>query len=584
MNKLLKKIYTSKAQAVVELAIFGAILIFVIGSIVRQAMGFAYQQNQILKAMRVAMSASYKSSQAGNASRNSANVIYVEDRLTAHSAKYGAIDRTPYILGGRASHTKQLFLPVESGEYANLQRSDIYINGVHIPLLSQNFKRVCLTHTKGECASLAACAPAGRGCKWAGPYDGFTKVWEPNCVGGCVATNALPKGCDCSTASSCQHLVNPCDKDAYGNLIDPTCVDGVVCAECTAHVIGCVEFRTTAINVPACRLSPAKCPVLPAWCDDTIPCSPNNLPAEKRFDLDRDGIADSTGGTIVVGSGISDVNRSGNYPTWKEFSWQWYKVMNYDEVYAQGQDIGAGATFDSYGRQLTYSSMASLMTGEGFIWQDPAHPSDENAVQAKNIFIDVDGDLKRERIVGVSHENGSPIPTTIMVIDNQDGDMDYTYNTRDYLNYKNNPLNPLYKPKSEITQDVKMYTFVNEGTYLLIEEGKLFGNGRQYVRQTQKKDQIDLIERRIQLANDTGRFCSGGVPRSRVDGMANPVEACNNCFSSANIAKTCMDTGDLSANPPRHPSIFVRSRIENKRGRRWVTDTSADQYIDVQTQ
>ena len=36
------------AQTIIELAVFGAIIIFVIGVIIRQAVGHHYQQNQAL--------------------------------------------------------------------------------------------------------------------------------------------------------------------------------------------------------------------------------------------------------------------------------------------------------------------------------------------------------------------------------------------------------------------------------------------------------------------------------------------------------------------------------------------------------
>ena len=50
------------AQAATELAVFGAILIFILGTIVRTAVGNSYTQNQNFKAMRMAMMASWQSS------------------------------------------------------------------------------------------------------------------------------------------------------------------------------------------------------------------------------------------------------------------------------------------------------------------------------------------------------------------------------------------------------------------------------------------------------------------------------------------------------------------------------------------
>jgi len=37
----------------------------------------------------------------------------------------------------------------------------------------------------------------------------------------------------------------------------------------------------------------------------------------------------------------------------------------------------------------------------------------------------------------------------------------------------------------------------------------------------------------------------------------------------------------MTANPPRRPRIFVRSRILDKHGRRWATNLDDDPYIDI---
>src|SRR5689334_15825537 len=76
-------------QAAVELAIFGAILIFILGAIVRSAVSSGYAQNQNFTAMRMAMLASWQGTEANpgagavqNVARNNASVIFVEDRLS----------------------------------------------------------------------------------------------------------------------------------------------------------------------------------------------------------------------------------------------------------------------------------------------------------------------------------------------------------------------------------------------------------------------------------------------------------------------------------------------------------------------
>jgi len=129
-----------KAQTAMELAVFGAILIFVVGAIVRQALSAGYMQNQQLRAMRQAMTTSYRYSTglagggggSGDASHQTASVLFVEDRLTAESAKYAAIDRTPYVASAAATYSRNLFLPVDAGEDYNLPIYDIFINGKRV--------------------------------------------------------------------------------------------------------------------------------------------------------------------------------------------------------------------------------------------------------------------------------------------------------------------------------------------------------------------------------------------------------------------------------------------------------------------
>ena len=135
----------------------------------------------------------------------------------------------------------------------------------------------------------------------------------------------------------------------------------------------------------------------------------------------------------------------------------------------------------------------------------------------------------------------------------QDGDIDSTRDDTDP------------PPAPGLLDDAQMFSYTREGTYLRIEEGQLFNpaDGR-FVRNTTSKDHYDVIQRIFRVSIDTGRFCSaGGAPHGSVDGLTNPVEACNNCFSAANVEQTCMD--------PAARLIYIRSRISNLGGRRWVT-------------
>jgi len=135
---------SQKAQTAIELAVFGAILIFVIGMIVRQTLGTSYAYNIHLKAMRLAMLTSFRYSEGlaghsgyfkrGVASRNTASILILEDRLSVDSGKYATIDRTPLFASASATHSRHLFMSMDPGEFENIPTTDFYVNGKHFPL------------------------------------------------------------------------------------------------------------------------------------------------------------------------------------------------------------------------------------------------------------------------------------------------------------------------------------------------------------------------------------------------------------------------------------------------------------------
>jgi len=550
-----------KAQTAMELAVFGAILIFVVGAIVRQALSAGYMQNQQLRAMRQAMTTSYRYSTglagggggSGDASHQTASVLFVEDRLTAESAKYAAIDRTPYVASAAATYSRNLFLPVDAGEDFNLPVSDIFINGKHFPLTTARFKRVHLVDM-GLCSD--NCDPTCTDCS-----GGSTELyqipdpaveWEPNCL---EQTGPCASMCVRQDCTSCCTDCSPTSTQTF------------------ARTLGCAKLYDVVYNHPG----------FTEWCNhdggpslrscDPV-CPPSapgvgvpgcNLSADERFDLDRDGATD------VPGAERGD------------FSWQWYLVMGWDA----GFELPGGV--DALGNPIPNPVQASLLRGEGIVLEpssckrnckSPRHPSVD--VGDRNSFGDLD--LKRESIM-VNTKERDPLPpnangvdqTTgiikqFWVMDRQDGDLDLTRGDSD----------PGLDPG--LQKDVKMYSFVRDsgvdGTYFRVEEGRLYaasGDTSQYIRTAQKKDQIDLIERVVQLSNDTGRFCTdteavNNDPGVWPAGLSNPVEACGNCFGAGNIQRTCMDKN--------FKVIIVRSRVADRRGRKWITPTGGDETVD----
>ena len=460
---------SEKAQTAMELAVFGAVLIFMISVIVRQALSAGYQQNQALRALRYAMSLSYKHSEGlegtcqilngtecdkGDASHNVTSAVIVEDRLTANSGKYGPIDRVPLITQASATDSRNLFMPFEAGEAWNLPMIDMFIDGQHFPLIAAVLKTVNLDQFEAD-----------------GTTPNPAVKWDPNCV------------------------TYQCNQ------------------------IGCASLYAIVPNHPK----------IPEWCA-VDPCP--GLSADKRFDLKRDG------GSVEVPPALRT-----------RFSWQWFLVQAYD---------------------LDKKGAGTLNTGEGI-----------SIKNNKNLSVDVDNDLKEERVMSVTSDSAGVIHS-MQVLDFQDGDIDTTFNKDSDCK----PPAPCVEPG--LQKDLQMYTFLQDssergrGTYLQIDEGKLFGPGKQFVRTSSKKEQADLIQRVLQLSNDTGRFCNNGAPTppgDKINGFEwqppsypNPVEACNDCFSQANIDRTCMNVAAKV--------IFIRSRILERSGRKWITDESADRRIN----
>ena len=587
-----------RAQTAMELAVFGAILIFVVGVIVRQALSSAYMQNQNLRAMRQAMTTSYQYSMAQmgaerQASRRSATILFIEDRLTAESGRHAAADRTPYVTGGSASYSKTLFYPLDAGETLNLPIYDVFINGKHFSFTTSGFRNVELAKS---CAGVSPCPPECNLDCGSGPPSTDTYVvgtapcalafpCPAACLGDCSDTSTgvypvtapcagldpCPAACgSCSAGESVQFYpgnlscagISPCPAACLGNCSDTStgvypvdwendcaavnyvksgpCQSGCEQPDCCTEpwcglianqfgggascgqvyiafnpprVTGCAKLYGITYNHPG----------FAEWCSGLGACPGGNLTADERFDLDRDGTTD-----VPVG----------DRPT---FAWQWYEITGWNAR----SDLASATSLRMH-------------------------------IDSSHVNVDVDRDLKLESVFG-SDENGrtewlvtaagvdnhTGVITSLQVLDNQAGDLDMTRGDSDT------------GPAPGLQKNARMYSFVN-GSYLLLEEGQLYApdTGR-YIRTAQKKDQVDIIERTFQLSNNTGRFCSGNTPNA--DGnlwsdMPNSVEACENCYSSANVQRTCIDRV--------RKVILVRSRIQDLRGRKWVTNTGGDDNVD----
>ncbi len=171
-----------------------------------------------------------------------------------------------------------------------------------------------------------------------------------------------------------------------------------------------------------------------------------------------------------------------------------------------------------------------------------------DAANANYPLYDMDYDKQEETLYTISASPKGVI-TAATVFDFQDGDLNLSADT--LVNNRSPGLQT----------DMAMYTKTNPGTYLSVKEGKLYNSETgTFVRSVGFRDQAEIVQRLVQLSNDTGRLCKSGAPVA-------PVEACGECFSTANIKLTCFE--------PTSKRLIVRSRLLDKSGHKWKTDVES---------
>jgi hypothetical protein len=562
------------AQAAVELAVFGAIVIFILGTIVRSAAGNGFSQSESFKAMRMALLASWQGAKSvtgagalANTSRNSASILFVEDRLSPDAGKYGDLDRTPLVSSGSGTFSYNLYYAWQQGQSTAdlVPIMDIYVNGVHIPLTTAAFTTKTITRPqvcpqqKGSCY-YNQCERNRR--EWAGgnvTVSQFYNIIPPTTLNGSTGAtivadatailNKLAQLGNVTLLGSQGATVNsPTISNAFVNWLAATYDNNnVTTAQGQANQVQSILqnnqtqyklFYTMAVN--GSQAKPLFLTTAPGSCSGT-----NNALCSSLT------VLDAKGNLYTNASGYMqyDLLRLGNYtfplnypsatypavstkfpvggPLRKYVSWQWAATPGTDAT-----SIGLDASSNQYPQ------------------------------------YDIDGRLKPVTIYAINQNpNGTP---TVTYEDFQGGDIDGGWDANSCT------------PKPGLLPSSQIFTFTQNGTHLKIMEGKLYNpETNQFVRSVNSRDTIDLIQRMFQLSNNTGRFCNGATRLATVanDGVTpNPVEVCippgagSNCFSSEqNIKSICFDENDNM--------LFVRSRLQDTRGRFWVTNTNGQYKV-----
>jgi hypothetical protein len=640
------KIGQNKAQAAVELAVFGAILIFLLGTIIRTAVGNSYEQDENFKAMRMAMLESWTGSQHSNTAHNTSQVLIIEDRLSPDSSKYGDLDRNPMITMGGGTFSYEMFYPVDDNEEGTNQPiMDIYINGQHFPFAEGAFVTKTLTPPTS--------CPMGSSGPFGPPPVTAAQCYQNQClrqqkewVGGIVTENEFqtptvsdptvitgscgPVVNNTPTAAqrACQQTNNACE--IFTDLSKAGVISGVATSPtiefCSSNETGSVSL-TTILPANEADLSTD---TSHSWANfiqyyknsqyfSGYAAGNAKIYLQKILDILRaDNYKYPLFYTMVANPGdkggndfspvpptctapscvnqaltqnLQTFDYTNNFGYWNSgvhSGDMMYDLMR-NKVYAPSGgalDALAVESPSQFGPTVSDCSGNGVTSLRCFIawqWAATAGTSADsiglNTDNKQFPSYDVDGRLQEVIIHGLSYDQtGSAV--TVTYEDPSAGDIDAAWGSTSC------------GPKPGLGKNSQIFTFTKNGTYLEIREGKLYnpesigapGAGT-VVRSVNKRDSIDLIQRSIQLSNNTGRFCTKGPTPMLCSGpscaVPNPVEACVdgntcNCFvgdndpltsaCGATLKKTCYDTGQNI--------IFVRSRLEDRRGNFWITNAT----------
>ena len=127
------------AQSMVEVGIFGSVIIFLVAALVKNVVTTSFSQQYALRTMREALTIAQNKRDAGKDPigdpvlvQKPYNLTIIEDRLFPGVTKYGVTERTPYITSTNAVFSKDLF----GQPYDLVNAPGSYGNRVDVPVLN----------------------------------------------------------------------------------------------------------------------------------------------------------------------------------------------------------------------------------------------------------------------------------------------------------------------------------------------------------------------------------------------------------------------------------------------------------------
>lgn len=487
-----------KAQTMIELAVFGAVLFFLIGGIASNYISGSQQQQAQLQALRKALLSSYQSGQAGKTERVAASTLVFEDRLTGEGGKYATMERQPVVMGGSGLLSIQAMQPGIFNEPNSSPLMDLVVNG-----------KAFQFRTNAYVQYVIALKP-----------DNTVQIIQVKAV----ADDQLP-------VVSTIPAMGTCSGGAYN-----ACASNSNCG----HGTTCVK---TPVDIPKTQTEFMKDAVTSCLTTGSAGDPVQNCNAgtpEQRARLAREWLL---------------------YPNANGDPLFFYHMMSNDPLFHQSAGRTPIPGIDELNllrdgdSSHVFPSSSTLEPAWKWAWDSltaAIDKIDEN--EGSYPAYDVDGDLDEENVFQAEDVTSvycaSGACRNAYRVGVQDSSLADVDPSKDASDFTDPAQAPGMRQETQIKSEVSAETEVKEGW--------IFSDSLPYNISKATKKQSDMIERIYQMnvnMNDPAGFIALN---------SSVIEAANNCTSAANETKTCFDTNTKT--------LYIRSRLSNQRGHKWVTN------------
>ncbi|MDD3374217.1 MAG: hypothetical protein PHY73_00645 [Candidatus Omnitrophica bacterium] len=524
MILICRKLKNKKAQSILELAIYGGLVLMFLGVVIRYAMSFADSSNAQFGAMHKALELSGRSlsetgSVDGSVSRSHASVLWINDKPTLEGgAKYGSSSSTPSMASGGGTFSNLLNYSLEYGENENLPVTDIYINGQHFVFRTAGFR----TYGKGA-----------NGVS----YDSSQTV---NMMGG----DGVRLWDLCPGENNSKNCLSKVPHSVLDEWKEFAWFSGWLIK--APQLVFYTKIAKTNKKFCYSQWDPWK-PDFSRHCGD----DPSNEELKHRFNLKMEDPAPSL------------MSKADRY----NMEWQWFPVhasLWGIQPYKDGAQTVLDVDFDKKEEQIL--TLIAIKGCGGNIMLESTYNLLEPGEYGDALWPFADAGI-------------CMVVTQLKVLDYQAGDLDMTYDTADKV---------AGKPSPGLVSDQAKITTFSSGQLIVDQEEIASGSIEKKTRQTQNS--LDIIERKIQLSNNTGCFCpkkgligAGGCYSHAKDdvgyGFSEKPDYCSSDNLSVEMACNTLDCCDGDAYNAKYKTCFdygtnilyVRTVMEDRKGVKFIT-------------